>query len=820
MSSSFESRSYTRERWPTQSLADVDGVAGRPSTSQSGFRLDRKIFNLESIGMGPTVRRRGRGIPMTAPHGMVRGGRSALTRRPFTQQAAGSPGPGSPARSTPLESIGMGLNASTWEQKHETIGQSLDSALGISASLAPSQDQGDLRKFRSIALYAQLKLSELLKQDAARSDSFGAARPTVAKTAVCAHILQEIASVPSAFHDVLQQVTDVMLASVYSDQLMSGSIDMCERVPFFDIVERLQAEKDEWAAKAAELSAQLQEVEHGRRTEAQGGLTLRQKCDGLARDASKWKNQHAGQQQRIRELEDKCHSLEEALTKLQWVEKQDAPVLESQDHVLLSKLKRATADYKRAAVQVQQVQYQLQFMVPRTMLEEITVERDRLEKELKEMTLAHRVLSLKFKKAFSDLMELRKKESERTPRPDWKAAVELTDSAMDLDISSHSTAGLVPVLCKKIAHLSREVDAKNHSGIELNQLRSILDGTDDNVELVGRLLDGTHGKYTLEKDPESPTHFIAHGIDLRVPRFLRQEGRVRNRNFKKSEIDKLVKTFWTQKATYDEVQIKSGKPVESMAEYIFIHFMKIYGKDQSVVSEWTYSILDGLERYMEEEPHFRLFKHVCLNDFAEETYLDEQKMVDSLEIAIQGISSKAKSGKKTQYVCSFEQLEEMLRKFFPMRKTSDFTRIQKLLLRISQENKGRIKLEHLYGSGRDLGKTEFLKLIKKQYVQEIMALLQDLDNELRLRAEPGTNETQVRVRDFRAALVHVDRRGSKDKIESWIEDTLCSPRHIDPLPAATAIKDNLVVDIDDLMRAGRMVFIQPTDQWVAQDPIE
>jgi hypothetical protein len=39
---------------------------------------------------------------------------------------------------------------------------------------------------------------------------------------------------------------------------------------------------------------------------------------------------------------------------------------------------------------------------------------------------------------------------------------------------------------------------------------------------------------------------------------------------------------------------------------------------------------------MNEEPHFRLFKHVCLQDLAEEAYLDEQSMVDSLQIAIQG----------------------------------------------------------------------------------------------------------------------------------------------------------------------------------------
>ena len=76
---------------------------------------------------------------------------------------------------------------------------------------------------------------------------------------------------------------------------------------------------------------------------------------------------------------------------------------------------------------------------------------------------------------------------------------------------------------------------------------------------------------------------------------------------------KLVQDFWVKKRTYDEVPRKPGKGADTMAEYIYVHFMKIYGKDMKVVSEWTYSILDGLERFMAEEPHFRLFKHVVRN---------------------------------------------------------------------------------------------------------------------------------------------------------------------------------------------------------------
>ena len=467
----------------------------------------------------------------------------------------------------------------TWSSSHDSIRESLDSALGVSTR-APSRDgEGDLDRFKSIALYSQLKLSELFG-DERKHDKLGDRRPTVPETAVCAHILQEIASVPSAFHDVLAQVTEVLLASIYSDQLMSGSVDMCERVPYYEILDRLQEEKDTWAERQTELSVRLESEEDGRRTEAQGSLALRKKCEDLERDVSKWKTRHEKQAKHIQWLEKTCANYEESDEYLKQLAQGDGPPAETEDvnEAMQIKIEKVTQQYKRAAVEVEQLRYQLRFMVDRETLLEMTAERDRLAKELNEKTMAHRVLTLKFEKAFADLMSLRRKESQRTPRPDWDAAVELTGKAMDLDIASQSTASIVPMLCTKISHLAREIEQKNQSGIELNRVRSILDGTDDDVDLLGELIEGTYGKYTLQIDSEQSTHFVAHGISLRVPRFLRQEGTVRNRKFKKSEIDKMVKTFWTQKLAYDEA--KKGSEQDTMAEFVYIHFMKIYGKDQ------------------------------------------------------------------------------------------------------------------------------------------------------------------------------------------------------------------------------------------------
>lgn len=72
-------------------------------------------------------------------------------------------------------------------------------------------------------------------------------------------------------------------------------------------------------------------------------------------------------------------------------------------------------------MEVEQYRYQMRYMVPRTMLEQMTQERDRLTHELHNKTTAYRVLTLKYEKAFADLNKIRQQESQRTPRPDWDA---------------------------------------------------------------------------------------------------------------------------------------------------------------------------------------------------------------------------------------------------------------------------------------------------------------------------------------------------------------------------------------------------------------
>ena len=70
--------------------------------------------------------------------------------------------------------------------------------------------------------------------------------------------------------------------------------------------------------------------------------------------------------------------------------------------------------------------------------------------------------------------------------------------------------------------------------------------------------------------------------------------------------------------------------------------------------EWSYSILDCLELHQEEEPHFRLFKHVLMQDVGEWVYTNEKEMIASLRADIRSICHKEKKGKR--YFCEKDEL--------------------------------------------------------------------------------------------------------------------------------------------------------------------
>ena len=134
-----------------------------------------------------------------------------------------------------------------------------------------------------------------------------------------------------------------------------------------------------------------------------------------------------------------------------------------------------------------------------------------------------------------------------------------------------------------------------------------------------------------------------------------------------------------------------------------------------------------------------------------------------------------------------------------VKKTTDFTRIQKLVLQISKEHKDKIRDDVLFGTGRDAGKTEFLKLIRMQYCVEICKMFESLEDELRLRKidQPHLADdtifelfTHPALGQWAAACCAAKAAGSASpKVARWIRLAPASYDHLTARGAGRAACD-------------------------------
>ena len=87
--------------------------------------------------------------------------------------------------------------------------------------------------------------------------------------------------------------------------------------------------------------------------------------------------------------------------------------------------------------------------------------------------------------------------------------------------------------------------------------------------------------------------FVCRGTAPNVPKFLRYQGKVRNRNMQKGDCEALIKGFWEYKVKMDS---KGKRKDESVADRLYDFMQSRYGIQQVIV-EMGYNLVDALKRY-------------------------------------------------------------------------------------------------------------------------------------------------------------------------------------------------------------------------------
>ena len=103
-------------------------------------------------------------------------------------------------------------------------------------------------KFRSVALYAEVKLTEALTRvktmrlKANDGNPVPEDEPDRLRTAVCMQVFSELCKMAGPFSSVLQRLRDEFVLSMYSDYYLSeGGDSVFDQQPYFSAIKRIEA---------------------------------------------------------------------------------------------------------------------------------------------------------------------------------------------------------------------------------------------------------------------------------------------------------------------------------------------------------------------------------------------------------------------------------------------------------------------------------------------------------------------------------------------------------------------------------------------------
>ncbi|XP_031561984.1 translin-associated factor X-interacting protein 1-like [Actinia tenebrosa] len=371
----------------------------------------------------------------------------------------------------------------------------------------------------------------------------------------------------------------------------------------------------------------------------------------------------------------------------------------------------------------------------------IEADKEKLAEDNKKLMQEHNALLDVYKKVVEqrDQLSLECDQMRRsaTPRPSWEKCGQYIEGGTERwnEISQNKTSDeLVNVLLAEM------------TGQDIAQIQS---GTSTAAE-----------------------YFEGQGTGPEVPRFLRYEGKVRNRRLGKRDTSLLIKDIWQEKAAHD-----AEKPPdrEDLGDFLYVYLQRRFGVENMII-EWGYNLYDACNRY-NHDPRIGLFYGILQKEIDEAVYHDQLVMLEKLYNSL----TKADLASGNQGSLSRSDMEQCLRAFFPLK---DDDSIEALLKAAEQESPGEtIQYKNLFTedeegrAGPFVDKTrEQDKLEQALYVKEITTAL-------------GSG-SEVTLDEVRNAIQSIDPEITQDILDKYIKRGFNSA--VDKIEPSTKIETTLL----------------------------
>lgn len=202
--------------------------------------------------------------------------------------------------------------------------------------------------------------------------------------------------------------------------------------------------------------------------------------------------------------------------------------------------------------------------------------------------------------------------------------------------------------------------------------------------------------------------------------FLRHQGKVKQRVLKKSEVENLVRKVWSEKRKREK-----RNPLANFAldDILYEKLQRKYGF-QPLIAEWGYNLLLALQSYS-WDTEIELFLLCLTRAVSDRVYVDQEEMLLGCQALLlkltecYGIESFV-----TEHRVLLKDALVVLRKFFPLKSSSQLQAIEKSIIRDMHKmkrggNDSILYIEDILPLGVSHPRGFFVKTIRTQHFKEI-----------------------------------------------------------------------------------------------------
>jgi len=405
--------------------------------------------------------------------------------------------------------------------------------------------------------------------------------------------------------------------------------------------------------------------------------------------------------------------------------------------------------------------------------------------------------------------KLRKQADGLTPRPQWEGVFKAVKTIDNVDVEAYidekvnqkgqsatvfdvtkeeeeemrafklnedgSTRELIAMLAEKYRRSSEQL-LKTRAKLRLTEKRLA-----SFMPTAQRMQD-----VSKEAAPREAT-FKAIGTGPEVPKFLRWNGRVRNRNMGKAEVEKLIRDVWREKMKLD----KAKGDREPLQEYVYIYLLKKFGM-QGVIAEWGYNIMDALRRFS-FDADCELFLEILEGNISEDAYYEQLKLVEKVIALGKKIETAGGDIRHAGRVPKSEFLSQ-LRKMLSYKTDEDF---DVLVSCINQDMPGdHLYPERLFDEDREGNQKLFAEALRDQQLDEFMQYHHMLEVKLKDAADESGNINGGGVRDVIKSVAPPFGRGSKECLSDLCKGFgFQAQHHVEQLVEDTQIAVELFMQV-------------------------